>query len=359
MQREVGSLPLAPTLRTKLIFAGFRTVEDLAIDANELSREAGISEEEALECLQIIHPGSCGGTSLLSQKHTGLTLLEQEQAQGFIITFCSAVDDLLGGGIHLNKVTEICGPPGVGKTQLCMQLAVDVQIPGCFGGVAGEVVYIDTENSFLVERLVDIANACVEHCELITQSNQEDEHIKAMQTFTLQNILSRIYIFRCHDYVELLAQIHFLPVFLEQHSRVKLIIVDSVAFPFRHAFEDLSLRTRLLNTLAQQMISMAKEHDLAIIMTNQMTTKIGPRDSMLVPALGDSWGQAASIRLILTWENKQRLATLQKSPCQKTATVPFTITHQGFRDVGFPEHEVNSSQCEINPRKRPRNDDEP
>lgn len=48
---------------------------------------------------------------------------------------------------------------------LCsMQIAVDVQIPNQFGGLQGEAVYIDTEGSFIVERLVDIAKATVDHC---------------------------------------------------------------------------------------------------------------------------------------------------------------------------------------------------
>ena len=45
-----------------------------------------------------------------------------------------------------------------------MQLAVDVQIPELFGGVGGEVVYIDTEGSFIVHRVADIAKTAVQHC---------------------------------------------------------------------------------------------------------------------------------------------------------------------------------------------------
>jgi len=48
-----------------------------------------------------------------------------------------------------------------------MQLSVDVQIPTCFGGNAGHAVYIDTEGSFVVERLADIAQAAVKHCHFI------------------------------------------------------------------------------------------------------------------------------------------------------------------------------------------------
>ena len=41
-------------------------------------------------------------------------------------------------------------------------------------------------------------------------------------------------------------------------------MVDSIAFHFRHDFEDLALRTRLLNGLAQSFIKMAYEKQLAV-----------------------------------------------------------------------------------------------
>ena len=33
------------------------------------------------------------------------------------MTFSASVDEMLGGGVPLGKITEICGAPGVGKTQ--------------------------------------------------------------------------------------------------------------------------------------------------------------------------------------------------------------------------------------------------
>ncbi|KAM4045943.1 DNA repair protein RAD51 homolog 3 isoform 2-T2 [Anomaloglossus baeobatrachus] len=305
MQRELGSFPLAPSVRARLVAAGFCTLQDIVdVRAGELATEAGLSEDNAVKVLQILRRENERDKST-SLKHTALELLEQEQTQASIITFCSALDDILGGGVPLTKVTEICGPPGIGKTQLCMQLAVDVQIPECFGGVDGETVYIDTENSFIVERLVDIANACVLHCSLITQAHQQDDQKIAMQRFTLSNILSNIHYFSCHSYAELLAQILVLPDFIAQHSKIKLVIIDSIAFPFRHSFDDLSLRTRLLNMLAQQLINIANQHKLAVVLTNQMTTRIGSSEALLVPALGESWGHAANIRIILHWERLQ------------------------------------------------------
>ncbi|MGH0134315.1 UNVERIFIED_CONTAM: hypothetical protein FKN15_051717 [Acipenser sinensis] len=227
----------------------------------------------------------------------------------------------------------------------CIQLAVDAQIPGCFGGLGGQAVYIDTEGSFLVERAVDVATAAVQHCTLITKDTEQRE---ALQSFTVETVLSQLFLFRCHDYVELLAQIHLLPDFLSQHPK----------FFFRHSFEDLSLRTRLLNGLAQQLIQIASQHSVAVVLTNQMTTRIGQNQSMLVPALGESWGHAATQRLILHWEGKHRFASLYKSPSQREATVPYQITPHGFRDVQLPDPSVTPADPSLTPglnsRKRPR-----
>ncbi|KAM6164480.1 DNA repair protein RAD51 homolog 3 [Rhynchocyon petersi] len=125
MQRDLGSFPLAPAVRVKLVSAGFQTAEELLeVKPSELSKEVGISKEEALETLHIVrreclaNTSRSAGTSESGKKCTALELLEQEHTQGCIITFCSALDNILGGGVPLTKTTEICGVPGVGKTQL-------------------------------------------------------------------------------------------------------------------------------------------------------------------------------------------------------------------------------------------------
>lgn len=59
----------------------------------------------------------------------------------------------------MGKITEICGAAGVGKTQLCMQFCVNVQIPEKFGGLGGKAIYIDTEGSFMSNRVVEIFNS--------------------------------------------------------------------------------------------------------------------------------------------------------------------------------------------------------
>jgi DNA repair protein RadA len=67
------------------------------------------------------------------------------------------LDDLLEGGVEVGSLTELIGEFGAGKTQLCHQLAVMVQLPRERGGLGARVLYIDTEGTFRPERVVQIA----------------------------------------------------------------------------------------------------------------------------------------------------------------------------------------------------------
>lgn len=360
MHRTVPSLPLAPSVKVKLINAGFQAASDLTdMRPLQLCKEAGISQEEAVELLQMLRDDAQPHQQRAAADGvTALDLLHQEQTLGSIVTFCSGLDDAIGGGVPVGKTTEICGAPGVGKTQLCMQLAVDVQIPVCFGGLGGKALYIDTEGSFLVQRVADMAEAAVQHCTLLAEDTEQKG---ALEGLNVEKILSNLFLVRCHDYVKLLAEVYLLPDFLSEHPEVRLVVIDSIAFPFRHDFEDLSQRTRLLNGLAQQLIQLATQHRVAVVLTNQMTTRVSNGQSKLVPALGESWGHAATQRLILHWEGQRRLASLYKSPSQMEATVQYQITVQGFRDSPdeprptFDPSEVSSPSA--NHSKRPRLED--
>jgi hypothetical protein len=48
-----------------------------------------------------------------------------------ISTCCGQLDEALGGGVHCGRVTEFCGEPGIGKTQIgcasCRHLAQALQ----------------------------------------------------------------------------------------------------------------------------------------------------------------------------------------------------------------------------------------
>ncbi len=56
-------------------------------------------------------PSNIGGKSALD-------LLMKEETIKRVVTFSQSIDEMLEGGVPVTKVTEVCGPPGIGKTQL-------------------------------------------------------------------------------------------------------------------------------------------------------------------------------------------------------------------------------------------------
>ncbi|EGC32854.1 hypothetical protein DICPUDRAFT_18874, partial [Dictyostelium purpureum] len=243
-----------------------------------------------------------------------------------IITFCKEIDQILNGGVPLKKLTEFCGVPGIGKTQMAFQLAINTSIPKSLGGIEGKSIYIDTEGNYSCQRVREMAQHLYDHLEKI---NGPSEPL----SITVDSILNNIYFYRVYNYMEMISLVHQIPLFLEQNKDVRLIILDSITFPFRKDFTDMALRTRLLLSLAQNLMSIATRFNVAVVFMNQVTTKISPnkRESILVPYLGESWAHICTYRMILFWKSKQRFCHLYKSPSFKSCYNPFFINEQGVR----------------------------
>lgn len=51
-------------------------------------------------------------------KKSALDIWSEECNNGTIISLCKSLDTALGNGIPLQAITELCSPPGCGKTQI-------------------------------------------------------------------------------------------------------------------------------------------------------------------------------------------------------------------------------------------------
>ena len=329
---------LSPSVRQKLLKAGFSSSDDLRdLKPTQLAKEAKLTNEEAVQVLQLLHGRA--GDSGAPVAQSAYAILEKQHTLVPIVTFCQALDSLLGGGISIGAITEICGVPGIGKTQLGMQLSLDVQIPACFGGVAGSAIYIDTEGSFVVARIREMAQALVRHLQELCNNPTNppsDATRQAMEELTVDMLLDNVMYYRVHDFVEHLALTNVLPSYLNanRHKNVRLVVIDSMAFHFRHEFADFAQRARILQTLAQQLQALASQHSLAVVVMNQVTTKFKPNsESYLTPALGESWAHAVTHRLMLYMEDKERIAYLYKSPSNASRKAAFRIVSRGIRDL--------------------------
>jgi RAD51-like protein 2 len=114
--------------------------------------------------------------------------------------------------------------------------------------------------------------------------------------------------------------------------QVALVVLDSATFHFRQDFADAAQRGRVLLHMAQQLAEAAEQRGVAVVMVNQVVTRItdsaaaaagasstsqqqqqpSSGSGLLAPALGEGWGQAASCRVALFWEGQQRRAMVAK-----------------------------------------------
>ncbi|XXG75953.1 hypothetical protein AAC387_Pa08g0414 [Persea americana] len=335
---EISSLPLSPSLRSKLLSAGYTNLCSLSsISPPELARALNISNHEAAGVLKVVLQrsrvdGAGESHAIINGARTAWDILRDEQTLTRITTSCEEVDTILGGGINCKEVTEIGGVPGIGKTQLGIQLAINVQIPVDYGGLGGKAIYIDTEGSFMVERVFQIAEACIQDT-LDNFSLKHKDFQVCEEKMQPKAFLANIFYFRICSYTEQIAVINYLDKFIAEQQNVKLVVIDSVTFHFRQDFEDLALRTRVLSGMALKLMKLAKKFSLAVVLLNQVTTKFIDGSFQLTLALGDSWSHACTNRVILYWNGNERYAYIDKSPSLQSASASFSVMSKGIRSA--------------------------
>lgn len=319
--------------------AGFSSVREvLKLNPTMLAKELDVEPKAALELQVELRGGDSHGS--IPKATTAADMIRRNETLGVrhVTTCCKQFDDLLEGGFPRGALTEICGAPGSGKTQVCIQALVAATIPVEFGGLGGSSLYLDTEGSFSVKRAEDMAEAISTH--LVSQVMQGEAPPPSVD-----QILTRIQVCRASDCGEQLAFAQSLSNYLRSNSNIKVVVIDSIAQHFRHEFPDMSVRTKLLSKHAHVLNQVASEFDVVVLVTNHMTTR---GDQGLQPALGETWFHAVTNRLLLTktdtkvvWHHPRnrdfqqqvfvRRAEVTKSSSWRCGAADFVICHTGVR----------------------------
>ncbi|ADB61040.1 DNA repair and recombination protein RadB [Haloterrigena turkmenica DSM 5511] len=221
-----------------------------------------------------------------------------------IPTGCGPVDELLGGGFERGTVTQVYGPPAAGKTNLALSAAVETAVAG------GTAVYVDTEG-VSVDRFQQLLSARV-----------DDEDVEA--------VASRIVIEDAVDFEEQSEAVRDTEEFAE---RADLIVLDSATGFYRLERTGESDGGEALRSVARQvthLLSLARKHDLAVVLTNQV---FADPDADRTRALGgntlEHW--TGVVLRLERFRGGNRRATLEKHRSKAVGeSVQFRITDRGL-----------------------------
>ncbi|MHA1874417.1 MAG: DNA repair and recombination protein RadA [Candidatus Heimdallarchaeaceae archaeon] len=309
---SIEKLPgVGPAIAEKLRDSGYIDPLSIAVASpSELADAAEIGENTASKIIANARKlADIGGFE------TGGALLEKRAQVGRISSGSKTLDELLGGGFESQSIIELFGEFGSGKTQIAHQLCVMVQLPKEKGGVEGHAFYIDTENTFRPERIVQMA----EGFEL-----DPDE------------VLSRIHVARAYNSSHQMLLVDKVKE-LSKDAPARLLVVDSLTAHFRAEYVGrgaLADRQQKLNKHMHDLLRWADLNNGIVCVTNQVSAK---PDAFFGdptrPIGGHIVGHTATFRIYLRKsKGPKRIARLIDSPHLPEGEAVFTITREGVRD---------------------------
>ncbi len=309
---EVTDLPgVGPAIGKRLAESGYKSVEAIAVASPaELAAAGSIGETTATKIIKAAREMLDIGFE------TADLLLERRKVAGRISTGSKALDELFGGGIETQSITEMYGSFRSGKTQIAHQLAVMVQRAEDEGGLGATTIYVDTEGTFRPERLVDMAEAL---------GMDPKKVLKGVVWARAYNSDHQILL--CDQAMEMAPE-----------SNAKLLIVDSVTSHFRAEYTGrgtLAARQQKLNKHLHHLQRGAEINNMAVYITNQVMSR---PDAFFgdptAPVGGHVLAHVPQTRCYLRKsKGERRICRLVDSPNLPEGEAVFTVVKDEIRDV--------------------------
>ncbi|HIK02747.1 TPA: DNA repair and recombination protein RadA [archaeon] len=301
---------IGPATAKKLEEAGFKEIRTIAVmSAGELSEIAEITEAKAKKIIMIAKQECDMGFE------TADKFLDRRKEVGHLTTGSKTFDTLLNGGLETQAITECFGEWGSGKSQIAMQLSVNVQLPIEKGGLEGGALVIDCEHTFRPERVVQMAEA------------KGLDPAKVLKNI----IIAKAY--TSDDQMLIAEQAQE----LIGDKNIKIVIVDSLTSLFRSEFTGrgtLAGRQQKLNRHLSTLHKLADTNNIAVYVTNQVMSNPGLMfGDPTRPIGGHILGHSATFRLYLRKSKaEKRIARLVDSPSLPEGEAVFKVTPDGIVD---------------------------
>lgn len=294
----------------ELISKGIKTVEDLII----LSREnlmflLGINDITADSILawawRNYSPEFVSADKLVEKKELIPSPLE-------------TLNMYLNGGFEKGELIEFFGSFASGKTNFLFTQSVIV------AGMDRLVLFIDTEETFKFDRIIQIAES----------RNVDREKLKNI--FVKKAPSSNEVEIIVHRLFQIIPEIEE-----KTKKKVDLICIDSIVNPFRADFIGISRlaeRQQHLNWCLRALMKIAKSHNLLVMFSNQVVaspqTKAG-----FIPAGGHILAHTSNIRFGIYKSGDYRILRLEDAPNLPKFEIRFKITEKGVEEVRKREEE--------------------
>jgi len=293
----------------KLRSSGYDTMVAIAVSSpGELVELAGVTEAAARKMIQTARStmkmGFVDGDELLKKRELIVKLSSGSKS----------FDKLLGGGFESSAITECFGEYGSGKTQIAHILAVNsIKLDE-----DNYVVYIDTENTFRPERIIELSHGAGVDPDLVLK------HIKVARAYN-------------SDHQMLLAE-KVEDLIKSQNLKVRLVIVDSLTAHFRAEFigrGTLAERQQKLNKHMHTLLKLADTYNLCVYLTNQVMARPDVFFGDPTQAIGGHIvAHASTFRIYLRKGKKgSRVAKLVDSPNLPEGECNFMVETEGLKDL--------------------------
>ncbi|EMA14368.1 DNA repair and recombination protein RadA [Haloarcula marismortui] len=325
---DLEELPgVGPATAEKLEDNGYDSYQGIAVASpGELSNTADIGESSAADIIQAAREAAdIGGFE------TGSTVLERREQIGKLSWGVDEVDDLLGGGVETQSITEVYGEFGAGKSQVTHQLAVNVQLPAEHGGLEGSAIFVDSEDTFRPERIEQmvkgladevLADTMVLHG-IVEEEADADPTDEALLDDLVASVLERIHVAKAFNsnHQILLAEKaqEIASESQEEEFPVRLLAVDSLTAHFRAEYVgrgELADRQQKLNKHLHDLMRVGDLNNTAVVVTNQVASN---PDSFFgdptQPIGGNILGHTSTFRMYLRKsKGNKRIVKLVDAP---------------------------------------------
>ncbi|GAA5908338.1 hypothetical protein JCM5296_001286 [Sporobolomyces johnsonii] len=310
---------LTSKYRAHLIKARYLTAaEVLLTPAHVLAQRTKLSQFEVNQLLQELSAAVLQQDKAKDRTVAELVQRQEKLEDGLITLGDAGLDELFGGGVRVGSLTEIAGQSASGKTHLCLQLSLTVQLPPSQGGLSGGALFISSEGTLPSTRLLSLASHLTSSLPLpsppasvadplswpaqpsqsrskwdfldnvYTEKAPDVETLDAVLSYHAPAAIERINTLAASQTVDphlvsLSADVE-MPAsqFLASHRSapprpplpIRLIILDSIAAPLRPAHETASAgfyeRSKDLAAIGDRLKRLAHVYDCAVVVVNQV-----------------------------------------------------------------------------------------